>query len=325
MKAIVCTELGPPSSLKYMDVADPTPGPKEVLVETRACAVNFPDSLIIQGKYQFRPELPFSPGSDISGRVIAVGEQVSQYKPGDEVFGVTQHGGMAEKVVVHHKMLFPKPPGLPHEIAASFLYAYGTSLHALKDRAQLQDSETVVILGAAGGVGLAAVDIAKKLGAKVIACASTTEKLDLCKTYGADAVINYQEEDLKAQIKALTNGKGADVIYDPVGGSYTEPAFRGMAWKGRYLVVGFAAGDIPALPLNLPLLKGAALTGVFWGRFTQEEPQLSMANGLQIMQWMQEGQIKPHIHKTFSLEQAPAAIEELMARKVKGKVVVKIS
>lgn len=325
MKAIVCTELGPPSLLKYMDVADPTPGPKEVLVETRACAVNFPDSLIIQGKYQFRPELPFSPGSDISGRVIAVGEQVSQYKPGDEVFGVTQHGGMAEKVVVHHKMLFPKPPGLPHEIAASFLYAYGTSLHALKDRAQLQDSETVVILGAAGGVGLAAVDIAKKLGAKVIACASTTEKLDLCKTYGADAVINYQEEDLKAQIKALTNGKGADVIYDPVGGSYTEPAFRGMAWKGRYLVVGFAAGDIPALPLNLPLLKGAALTGVFWGRFTQEEPQQSMANGLQIMQWMQEGQIKPHIHKTFSLEQAPAAIEELMARKVKGKVVVKIS
>ena len=325
MKAIVCTELGPPSLLKYMDVADPTPGPKEVLVETRACAVNFPDSLIIQGKYQVRPELPFSPGSDISGRVIAVGEQVSQYKPGDEVFGVTQHGGMAEKVVVHHKMLFPKPPGLPHEIAASFLYAYGTSLHALKDRAQLQDSETVVILGAAGGVGLAAVDIAKKLGAKVIACASTTEKLDLCKTYGADAVINYQEEDLKAQIKALTNGKGADVIYDPVGGSYTEPAFRGMAWKGRYLVVGFAAGDIPALPLNLPLLKGAALTGVFWGRFTQEEPQQSMANGLQIMQWMQEGQIKPHIHKTFSLEQAPAAIEELMARKVKGKVVVKIS
>ena len=174
-------------------------------------------------------------------------------------------------------------------------------------------------------MGLAAVDIAKKLGAKVIACASTTEKLDLCKTYGADAVINYQEEDLKAQIKTLTNGKGADVIYDPVGGSYTEPAFRGMAWKGRYLVVGFAAGDIPALPLNLPLLKGAALTGVFWGRFTQEEPQQSMANGLQIMQWMQEGQIKPHIHKTFSLKQAPAAIEELMARKVKGKVVVKIS
>ena len=324
MKAILCETLGPPSNLTFKEVPDLTPGPDEILIEVKACAVNFPDTLIIRGLYQFKPDLPFSPGSDVSGIVKAVGAEVKHLKPGDEVFGVTGHGGMAEQVVIKKSNVFPKPPGMDYKIAASFLYAYGTSLHALKDRAKVQKGETVVIMGAAGGVGLAAVDLAKRLGAKVIACASTQEKLDLCKTYGADETINYTTEDLKNRIKELTGGKGADVIYDPVGSSYTEKALRAMAWKGRYLVVGFAAGEIPKIPLNLALLKGCAIVGVFWGRFAKEEPQNNMANSLQIFEWFSKGEIKPHIHKVFSLEQAPMAIQELMDRKVLGKVLVEV-
>jgi len=324
MKAILCEKLGLPSDLVYREVQDPVPGDNEVVVQVKACAINFPDTLIIQGKYQFRPDLPFSPGSDLSGVVHAIGSNVKNFKIGDEVFGVVRFGGMAEKVVVNKKMLFPKPPNISFANAASFLYAYGTSYHALKDRARLKEGETITILGASGGVGIAAVELAKLIGARVIACASTDEKLALCKKYGADELIKYTEEDLKQRIKELTDGRGTDVVYDPVGSSFTEAALRATAWKGRYLVVGFAAGDIPKIPLNLPLLKGCQIVGVFWGRFTQENPSQNMGNSLQIMQWLNEGKIKPHIYKTYSLENAPKALEEMMNRRVMGKVVVQI-
>ncbi len=322
MKAIVCEKLGLPGDLIYKEVESPMPGPKEVVITVKACAINFPDTLIIQGKYQMRPELPFSPGSDISGIVKEVGADVKHLKLGDEVFGVVPYGGMAEEVVAHSKMIFPKPTGMDFDIAASFLYAYGTSLHALKDRGELKPGDTLVVLGAAGGVGLAAVDIGNKIGARVIAAASTSEKLELCKQYGAAETINYTQEDLKTRIKELTDGKGANVIYDPVGGSYTESAFRAMAWAGRYLVVGFATGEIPKIPLNLPLLKGADLRGVFWGRFTKENPEKNLSNSMQIMQWYAEGKIKPHIYKRYPLELSPVALEEMMNRKVMGKVVI---
>lgn len=324
MKAIVCEQLGGPSDLVYKELPALQAGPKEMVIGVKACAINFPDTLIIQGKYQIRPDLPFSPGSDISGIVKSVGEEVTRFKPGDEVFGVVPYGGLAEEVLTRTKNIFPKPAGLPFPIAASFLYAYGTSLHALKDRAQLQAGECIVILGAAGGVGLAALDLAKSMGAKVIACASTAEKLERCKVYGADEVINYEKEDLKARIKELTDGKGADVIFDPVGGDYAEPALRACAWKARYLVIGFAAGSIPKMPLNLALLKGCAIVGVFWGRFTQEESQQNLANSQQILKWFSEGSIKPHIHKLYPLAEAPQALEAMMNRKVIGKVIVEV-
>jgi NADPH:quinone reductase len=324
MKAILCEKLGQPEDLVYKEVPDLIPNSDQIVIAVKACAVNFPDTLIIQGKYQIRPELPFSPGSDISGIVKSVGDGVTQYKVGDEVFGVIPYGGYAEEVVTTANNIFPKPEGMSYPIAASFLYAYGTSLHAIKDRAQLQSGETIVILGAAGGVGLAAVDIAHKMCARVIACASTQEKLDLCREYGASEFINYTTEDLKSRIKELTKGKGADVIYDPVGGDYSEQTLRALAWKGRFLVVGFASGEIPKIPLNLALLKGCLIVGVFWGRFIKEEPELNLKNSLQIMQWYNDGQIKPHIHKQYALQEAPKAIREMMDRKVKGKIIIEV-
>lgn len=322
MKAIVCEQFGPPSQLVLKDLPSPQPGAGQVLVSVRACSLNFPDTLIIQGKYQFKPELPFTPGSDIAGVVKAVGEGVSQYKVGDEVFGFVMHGGYAEEVVADSKNVFPKPPGMPDPVAASFLLAYGTSYHALKDRAQLKEGETLVVLGASGGVGLAAVELGKAMGARVIAAASTADKLALCQKHGADDTINYETEDLKARIKELTDGKGADVIYDPVGGAYSEPAIRAMAWQGRFLVVGFAAGDIPRIPLNLTLLKGCQIVGVFWGSFAQRDPSMNIQNAMQLMQWLQAGQLKPHIHRLYPLEEAPQALEEMMDRKVKGKSII---
>ncbi|MDA8692453.1 NADPH:quinone oxidoreductase family protein [Saprospiraceae bacterium] len=324
MKAIVCEKLGMPEDLILKDIPERNPNPDEIAIQVKACAVNFPDTLIIQGKYQIKPELPFSPGSDISGIVTKVGSEISKFKVGDEIFGVLPYGGFSEEVVTKPKNIFPKPKGMSFPIAASFLYAYGTSLHAIKDRAQLQSGETIVIMGAAGGVGLAAVDIAHKMGARVIACASTQEKLDVCKEYGATDFINYTTEDLKNRIKELTDGKGADVVYDPVGGDYSEQALRGLAWKGRYLVVGFASGEIPKIPLNLALLKGCQIVGVFWGRFIKEEPSNSLNNSLQIMQWYNDGEIKPHIHKLFALSEVPLALREMMDRKVKGKVIIEV-
>ncbi len=325
MKAIVCKQFGPPSSLVLDDIESPKPGEKEVVVQVKACGVNFPDTLIIQGLYQFKPELPFTPGSDIAGVVKEVGAKIKHVKPGDEVFGFVMHGGYAEEVVVPGNACFPKPPGMEFPVAASFMMAYGTSYHALKDRGRLKEGETLLVLGASGGVGLAAVELGKLMGAKVIAAASTTQKLELCKEYGADAVINYDTEDLKTRIKELTDGKGVDVVYDPVGGRYSEPAIRGMAWEGRYLVVGFAAGDIPKIPLNLALLKGCAIVGVFWGSFAMKTPDKNMQNTMQLMQWYAAGKLKPHIHKIYPLAEASNALEDMTKRKVKGKAVIECS
>ncbi len=325
MKAIVCKQFGPPSSLVLEDIESPKTNDKEVVVQVKACGVNFPDTLIIQGLYQFKPELPFTPGSDIAGVVKEVGAKIKHVKPGDEVFGFVMHGGYAEEVVVPGNACFPKPPGMEFPVAASFMMAYGTSYHALKDRGRLKEGETLLVLGASGGVGLAAVELGKLMGAKVIAAASTTQKLELCKEYGADAVINYDTEDLKARIKELTDGKGVDVVYDPVGGRYSEPAIRGMAWEGRYLVVGFAAGDIPKIPLNLALLKGCAIVGVFWGSFAMKTPDKNMQNTMQLMQWYGAGKLKPHIHKIYPLAEASNALEDMIDRQVKGKAVIECS
>lgn len=323
MKAILCKRYGPPSSLVLEEVPSPEPGPKEVRVKIHACSVNFPDTLMIQGLYQFKPPMPFSPGSDIAGVVSAVGEGVKHLKVGDKVFGLIPHGGFAEEAVAPARLVFPKPPMMPDEVAAAFMMTYATSYHALKDRAHLKAGESLLVLGAAGGVGLAAVELGKLMGARVIAAASTDEKLALCKDYGADALINYHTQDLKEQTKALTQGRGADVVYDPVGGDYSEAALRATAWGGRLLVVGFPAG-IPKIPLNLPLLKGCSIVGVFWGRFTSENPQLNLQNTQELINMYAQGKLKPHIHRFYALEEAPQALQDMMDRKVKGKVIIKM-
>ncbi|WP_411031612.1 NADPH:quinone oxidoreductase family protein [Spongiimicrobium sp. 3-5] len=324
MKAIVCEQFGPPSNLKYREIGNLEPKENEVLVTVEACGVNFPDTLIIQGLYQFKPELPFIPGSDVAGVVKEVGAGVTHVRPGDAVFGFVLNGGFAEEVVVPATACFPKPDQMDFSIAASFMMAYGTSYHALKDRGNLKEGETLLVLGASGGVGLAAVELGKLMGAKVIAAASSPEKLKLCEQYGADEVIDYVNENLKERIKTLTNGCGVDVIYDPVGGNYTESALRGMAWGGKYLVVGFAAGEIPKIPLNLPLLKGCAIVGVFWGNFAMKMPKENMQNTKELMQWYAEGKLKPHIYGVYPLKEAPRALEEMMQRKVMGKVIIGI-
>ncbi len=322
MKAVLCKELGPPSKLVLEEIETPKPKANEVLIQVKACSVNFPDSLIIQGLYQFKPDLPFSPGSDMAGIVLELGEGVSNLKVGDEVIGFALCGGFAEKAIINANACYPKLPGLSFPEAASFMYANGTSYHALKDRARLKAGETLLVLGASGGVGLAAVQLGKAMGAKVIACASTDEKLALCKEKGADELINYTTEDLKKRAKELTDGKGVDVIYDPVGGDYAEQAIRAMAWKGRYLVIGFAAGTIPKIPLNLALLKGCSIVGVFWGSFATREPGKNFQNVMEIAQMMREGKISTYIDKIYSLENAADAIAAIIQRKVKGKVVV---
>jgi len=322
MKAIVCSKFGTPDTLKYQEIKIPNPKEGEILITVKACSVNFPDTLIIQGKYQFKPEFPFSPGSDVAGIIEKVGENVKHFKVGDAVVGFIPFGGFAEKAIVKAIDCFPKPRGMSMVNASAFLLAYGTSYHALKDRANLQKGETILILGASGGVGLTALELAKLMGAKVIAAASSQEKLNLCKEFGADEVINYTEENLKDRVKELTNGKGVDVIYDPVGGAFSELALRAIAWKGRHLVVGFANGEIPKIPINLTLLKGASIVGVFWGAFAQKEPKKSLENIQQLLTWFVKGEVKPHIDKTYSLEDAPKALEDMMQRKVKGKIVI---
>tara|TARA_B110000037_G_scaffold97125_1_gene113817 strand:- start:6972 stop:7946 length:975 start_codon:yes stop_codon:yes gene_type:complete len=324
MKAIRCKAYGPPSSLVLEEVENLKPKAKEVLVAVKACGLNFPDTLIIQGLYQFKPELPFTPGSDVAGVVKKVGEGVSHLKVGQEVFGFVAHGGLAEEVLVPANACFPKPTQMDFPTAASFLMAYGTSYHALKDRGRLTEGETLLVLGASGGVGLAAVELGKLMGAKVIAAASTDEKLALCKEYGADETINYTTQDLKATIKEITAGNGVDVVYDPVGGVYSEAALRGTAWNGRFLVVGFAAGDIPKIPLNLPLLKGASVVGVFWGAFAMRNFKANMQNTMTLMQWHAEGKLKPHIHAIYDLADTSKALKEMTDRKVKGKLIVQI-
>ena len=322
MKAVVCKAWGLPDTLVVEELPDPQPGPGQVALDVQAAGVNFPDVLIIQGKYQFKPELPFTPGSELSGVVRAVGDGVTAFKPGDKVIAFCSTGAFAEQVVVPQQALMPMPPGMDFDTAAAITLTYGTSHHAVVDRAQLKEGETMLVLGAAGGVGLAAIEIGKALGARVIAAASSDEKLSVCREHGADATINYSTEDLREAIKAATGGKGPDVIYDPVGGIYAEPAFRSIGWRGRYLVVGFANGEIPKLPLNLTLLKGASLMGVFWGEFAKREPKANMAAMRQLMGWMAEGKVRPRISGRYSLADVPLALNDMAARKVTGKVVI---
>ena len=322
MKAVLCKAWGPPESLVVEDVVLPAPGPGEVHIEVKAASVNYPDVLIIQKKYQVQPPLPFTPGSEAAGVVRAVGEGVRHVKPGDRVIAFTGTGAFAEELIAPASGVIPLPGNVPDEVAASFTLVYGTSHHAVVDRAALKPGETMLVLGAAGGVGLAAVEIGKALGARVIAAASSDDKLAVCTAHGADATINYAREDLREAIKAATDGRGPDVIYDPVGGIYAEPAFRSIAWRGRYLVVGFANGEIPKLPLNLALLKGASLVGVFWGEFAKREPQANLAAMRQMMGWMVEGKLKPRVSARYGLHDVPRALNALAAREVTGKVVI---
>jgi NADPH2:quinone reductase len=322
MRAVLCEQFGPPETLVVREVPDPEPGPGQVVVDVAGCGVNFPDVLIIEDKYQFKPDLPFSPGGEVAGTVSAVGEGVDHPSVGDPVLATLGWGGMAEKVVVPASSAIPVPAGIDLVQAAGFLLAHGTSHHALKDRAQLREGETLLVLGAAGGVGLAAVELGALMGARVIAAASTDDKLELCRSRGATETINYATEDLRARLKEITGGRGVDVCYDPVGGDLSEPALRSMAWNGRFLVVGFAAGDIPRIPLNLPLLKGCSVVGVFWGAFTGREPERNAANIAELLGWMAEGRLSPHVSATYPLEQAAEAITELRDRRAQGKVVV---
>jgi NADPH:quinone reductase len=324
LKALLCKQFGPPESLVLEDVPSPSPGAGEVVVSIKAASVNFPDVLIIQNKYQFKPPLPFSPGSELAGVVKEIGPGVTNVKRGDKVIAFTTYGAFAEEVKTEAVRLLPMPEGMSYEQAASFILTYGTTDHALRDRGQLKPGETLLVLGAAGGVGVAAIEIGKALGARVIACASSEDKLAVCREHGADETINYAAEDLRERIKALTAGHGVDVIYDAVGGPYAEPAFRSIAWRGRHLVIGFAAGEIPKLPLNLALLKGAAVVGVFWGDFTRREPQAFAESARQLARWFREGRLRPHVSATFPLARAAEAMNLLASRKAKGKVVVTI-
>lgn len=322
MKAVVCDAWGPPEMLKVQELPDLVPAPGQVVIDVHAAGVNFPDVLIVQGKYQFKPEPPFVPGSEVAGVIRAVAADVSTFRAGDRVIAFVPTGGFGQQLLAPAQSLIPMPPDMDFDTAAAITLAYGTSYHAIVDRAKLETGENMLILGAAGGVGLAAIEIGKALGARIIACASTDEKLAACRQHGADVLINYTKEDLRAAIKAATGGKGPDVIYDPVGGDYTEAAFRSIAWGGRHLVVGFANGAIPQLPLNLTLLKGGSLAGVFWGEFTKRDPQGNLANMRQLLRWLQEGKIRPHISKRYRLDEAPQALNDMAARKVTGKIVV---
>jgi NADPH:quinone reductase len=321
MRAIRCNQYGPPDTLTLEALPDLTPGPGQVVIDVKAAAVNFPDVLIIENKYQMKPTLPFTPGAEVAGVVRAAGDGV-KLAPGTRVVAYVGQGGFAEQAIASADACVPLPEGADLATAAAFTLAYGTSHHAVVDRAALRAGETMLVLGAAGGVGLAAVEIGKVLGARVIAAASSEEKLEICRRFGADATINYSTEDLRERIKALTDGKGPDVIYDPVGGEYAEPAFRSIGWRGRYLVVGFANGEIPKLPLNLALLKGASLVGVFWGDFARREPQHNAAAFTQMMGWIGEGKLKPYVSKRYKLADTAQALKDMASRKVTGKIVI---
>jgi NADPH2:quinone reductase len=302
----------------------PTPAPKagEVLIEIKAASLNFPDLLIVQNKYQMKPALPFVPGSEYAGIVQAVGEGVAHLQVGQAVACLSGTGGFGSHTIAPAALCMPLPPGFPMVDAAAFIMIYATSHHALIDRAELKAGETVLVLGAAGGVGTSAIQIAKAAGAHVIAAASTDEKCALCTSVGADATINYSTENLRDALKTLTKGKGPDVIYDPVGGDFAEPAFRSIAWRGRYLVVGFAAGPIPALPFNLALLKGASIVGVFWGDFAKREPKANAAAMAELAQWYGQGKIKPVINRTMPMADLKAAFAHMGSRGVMGKLVM---
>ncbi len=321
MRAVRCHELTGPSGLHVDDVPEPEPGPGELVVDVKAAGVNFPDLLITQGKYQFKPPPPFVPGGEVAGVVRAVGEGVTGFSPGDRVAATMMFGAFAERVAVPAAAAARLPEAVSFEVGAAVLLTYATTFHALVDRAALRPGETLLVLGASGGVGTSAVEIGKCLGAKVIAAASSREKLEFCLAHGADATIDYSREDLKDRAKALSGG-GADVVYDPVGGDYTEAALRAIAWEGRYLIVGFASGPIPKIPANLVLLKSCQVVGVFWGAFAQRVPEKNSANVERILGWLAEGKIHPHIDAVLPFEQASEALSRLARREVKGKLVL---
>jgi NADPH:quinone reductase-like Zn-dependent oxidoreductase/acyl dehydratase len=322
MKAILCTNYGTPDQLTLQNLPTLIPSPQEVVIQVHACGVNFPDLLMIQNLYQFKPALPFSPGGEVAGIIQSVGDEVKNLKPGQRVLALSGWGGFAEEVLVNSLQVMPIPDSLDYVTAAAASYQYGTALYALKNIARLQPKQTLLVLGAAGGVGLAAVELGKLMGATVIAAAANSEKLAICKQKGADYGIDYSKEDLSEALKSCTPKGKVDVIFDPVGGSITPLAARQMAWNGRYLVVGFAAGDIPQIPLNLPLLKGFSICGVFWGSFMQQEPTEHFKNTQQIVQWLLSGKISPHIHKQYTLEEAPQALLDISSRSVIGKAII---
>lgn len=322
MKAVVCEELGPPHTLVVKQVEAATPAPDEVVIAVKAVALNFFDTLIIEGKYQYRPDVPFSPGAEIAGVVTSVGSGISDFSTGDRVMAYLGWGGARQEVASPASKTVKVPDGISDAAAAGLTVTYGTTLHALKDRAHLQPGETLAVLGASGGVGQAAIEVGKVMGARVIACASSQDKLDFCRKLGADETINYAETDLKTALKEMTGGKGADVVYDPVGGDLAEQALRATGWNGRFLVIGFASGQIPKLPLNLVLLKGCQVVGVFWGDHIVREPDIHRANMETLLNWCRDGKIKPHIYKTYALNETRDALQDLADRKVMGKAIV---
>ena len=324
MKAYVCREFGPVESHKVEEIEDPRAEAGQVVVDVKAAGVSFPDVLIVQGKYQFQPPFPFSPGGEIAGVISEVGEGVVDWKIGDRVIAMTGNGGIAEKVVAFEMTLMPLRETMDFKDGAAFPLNYGTTYHALKQRGQLQAGETLLVTGAGGGVGTTAIEIGKAMGARVIAAASTDEKLEIAKNLGADEVINYSDGELKEKVKALTDGLGADVIYDPIGGDIFLQCMRCVNWKGRVLVIGFASGPIPEVPTNLALLKGCSIVGVFWGRFTGAEPEENSKNFDELFALHAEGKLKPQITKSYSLDDAAEAISSLENRKATGKVVIEI-
>lgn len=323
MKAVLCTRAGGPDDLTLADIPAPAAEPGEAVVAIAAAALNFFDTLIIAGKYQTRPAFPFSPAAEFAGIVDSVAVDVHDLKAGDRVMGYLGYGCAREQIAVKADRLVKLPGSLDFDRAAGLSVTYGTTFHALKDRAQLKAGETLAVLGAAGGTGLAAIEIGKLMGARVIACASSDEKCEFARKHGADETINYARDDLKEALKTATEGRGADVIYDPVGGDYAEAALRAIAWKGRFLVVGFAAGEIPKIPLNLALLKGCDIVGVFWGAFTEREPAAQAANMTQIVKWCAEGKLSSHVHAVYPLSETPRALKDIAARKVMGKAVLR--
>ncbi|MCG8696368.1 MAG: NADPH:quinone oxidoreductase family protein [Minwuiales bacterium] len=324
MKAVLCKAYGEPDDLVYEETASPSVGPRDVRVAIHACGVNFPDILLIQNKYQFKPELPFSPGLEVAGEVLEVGPEVKRFKAGDRVMVTCGHGGFAEEVAADEDSVFALPDGVTYKQAAGFPITYGTTYHALVDRANLQSGEVLLVHGAAGGVGLTAVEMGKLMGATVIGTVGSDAKMDIVREYGADHVINYSNESIRDRVKELTGDKGADVIYDPVGGDAFDQSMRCIAWEGRLLVIGFASGRIPELRANLALLKGCAVVGVFWGSFAKRNPDRNRAHFDKMLGWCAEGKLKPHVSMTFPLEQAPEALKALISRKATGKVLVEV-
>jgi NADPH2:quinone reductase len=322
MKAVLCRAYGPPETLAIEDVPSPVAGPGQVVVSVHAAAVNFPDTLIIENRYQYKPPLPFSPGAEIAGTIKATGSGVTGFAEGDRVIAVCGWGGFAEEVATGAGNLTRIPDPVPMDAAAALAFTYGTTQYALKDRAGLRAGETLLVLGAAGGTGLSAVEVGKLMGARVIAAASSAEKLDLCRRYGADGLINYETEDLRDRIKAMTGGKGADVVYDPVGGSHAQAALRSLAWKGRHLVIGFTSGEIPQMPANMALIKGSSIVGVFYGLFRKNEPARAAELLDELAGWLAEGLIKPAITAKRPLEEAREALRDMADRKVLGKIVL---